>query len=169
MMKSPIQPILIVAFTLFAQVLCAQSIDLNTVRTEFSSAVKSEEICLKNYDWLSDHADTPIEKGYEAVYRMIIAKHTSNPFKKMNNFKSGKKQLETVIKDNPSNTELRFIRFVIQAYIPKYLGYNEQMDTDKVYLVQNLSKMGDAKTKHIIYKYLKGTNLFTAQDLALMN
>ncbi|MBP3944269.1 hypothetical protein J5U18_12020 [Sphingobacteriaceae bacterium WQ 2009] len=168
-MNTPLNRTLLLAFVLFTEVLCAQSIDLNTVRSEFSSAVKSEEICAKNFKWLSKNANSVPTKGYEAVYKMIMAKHTSNPFKKMSHFKAGKRDLEDLIKENSTNTELRFIRFVIQAHIPKYLGYNAEMEADKDFLVQNLSKVTDKKTHKLLYTYLKGTNLFSIEELSLMD
>jgi len=75
-----------------------------------------------------------------------------------------KKELKT----NPNNVELRFIRLSIQYHIPKYLGYHNEIESDKDFVMNNLYKMSDKFTKEKIYKYLKGANMYTQDELALL-
>ena len=86
----------------------------------------------------------------------------------MSYFNGGKKLLEKQIKSDPNNTELRFIRLCIQYYIPDYLGYKSNIEEDKNFLVANLHKLSDERTKDIIYKYLKGANMYNEQELSLL-
>lgn len=146
----------------------AQQLNLHEVRKDFNKGVQDEALCKKYLSHLQNHAKSPIEKGYEAAFHMFMAKHTSNPFKKMNYFKGGKKMLETQIKAEPSNTELRFIRLCIQYYIPDFLGYKQNIEEDKNFLVNNLHKMSDERTKDIIFKYLKGAKMYNDQELTLL-
>ncbi|MDM1049897.1 MULTISPECIES: hypothetical protein [Sphingobacterium] len=159
----------IMAFVLFVtKSAYAQKLDLNVVRGDFNKGVKDEELCKRHLETLESEANTPVERGYAAAFHMFMAKHTSNPFKKMNYFKSGKNKLEKEIKSNPNNVELRFIRLCIQYYIPKYLGYHDQVQIDKDYVMNNLYKMNDKVAKDKIYKYLKGANMYNASELALL-
>lgn len=146
----------------------AQTIDLTGVRKDFNKGVKDETLCKKYLETLQAKAKTPLEKGYEAAFHMFMAKHTGNPFKKMSFFNGGKKLLEQQIKSDPSNAELRFIRLSIQYHIPDYLGYKENIEEDKDYLVANLYKLQDEKTKDIIYNYLKGANMYSDEELSLL-
>jgi len=155
----------------FVFMLCiadAQSINLSDVRKDFNKGVKDEDLCKKHLQSLKSNAKTPLEKGYEAAFNMFMAKHTSNPFKKMGYFKEGKKLLENQIKIEPNNTELRFIRLCIQYHIPDFLGYKNNIEEDKDYLVANLYKLKDDATKDIIYKYLKGANMYNSEELSLL-
>lgn len=146
----------------------AQSLNLHDVRKDFNKGVKDETLCKRYLKILQTNAKSPLEKGYEAAFHMFMAKHTSNPFKKMGYFKDGKKLLESQVKLDPNNIELRFIRLSIQYHIPDFLGYKENIKEDKEYLVANLHKLKDDKTKDIIYNYLKGANMYNAEELSLL-
>ncbi|WP_140938429.1 hypothetical protein [Sphingobacterium lumbrici] len=146
----------------------AQDLNLNDVRRDFNKGVKNEDLCEKYHKILEKEADTPIEKGYGAAFHMFMAKHTSNPIKKMSYFNGGKKLLEKQIANNPNNIELRFIRLCIQYYVPGYLGYNSNIEEDKIFVMHNLYKMSDENTKDIIYNYLKGAKMYKEEELALL-
>ncbi|MEI5983863.1 MULTISPECIES: hypothetical protein [Sphingobacterium] len=161
--------VLLIAFVLLiTDDIKAQKLDLNAVRNDFNKGVKDEKLCKRYLDLLDDQADTPVERGYAAAFHMFMAKHTSNPFKKMGFFKDGRDRLEKELKSNPNNVELRFIRLSIQYHIPKYLGYHDAIKGDKDYLKNNLHKLDDKFTKEKIYKYLKGANMYTTEELALL-
>lgn len=146
----------------------AQNISLNDVRKNFNKGVKDENLCSDYLDYLETSAKSTVENGYKGAYTMFMAKHVSNPLKKMSYFKSGKKILEQQIKSDPNNTELRFIRLCIQYHIPDYLGYNNNINQDKDFLVTNLYKMKDDKVKELIYTYLKGANMYNEEELTLL-
>lgn len=155
-------------FVLVTYVGFAQTLNLHDIRKDFNKGVQDEKLCKKYLSVLQENAKSPLEKGYEAAFHMFMAKHTSNPFKKMSYFNGGKKLLEKQIKSDPNNTELRFIRLCIQYYIPDYLGYKSNIEEDKNFLVANLHKLSDERTKDIIYKYLKGANMYNEQELSLL-
>lgn len=146
----------------------AQNIDLQAIRKDFNKGVKDKELCEKYHKQLEESANTAVEKGYYAAFHMFMAKHTSNPIKKMGYFKKGKNILETVIKANPKNVELRFIRLCIQFYTPRYLGYHNEVEGDKEYVMNNLYKLEDKETKDLIYKYLAGAKMYTDSELTLL-
>lgn len=142
-----------------------QHLNLNDVRKDFNKGVKDQDLCEKHLEALEKNAKSTIEKGYEAAFHMFMAKHTGNPIKKMSYFNGGKKMLEKQIKIDPNNIELRFIRLCIQYYIPTYLGYRDNIEQDKDFLVGNLYKLNDEKTKDVLYNYLKGAKMYTDQEL----
>lgn len=152
----------------FASCLFAQSIDMDKIRKDFSKGHKDKDLCATHLKDLEKHADTPIERGYEAAYHMFMAKHAGNPFKKMSYFKDGKSMLEKEIASSPQNIELRFIRLCIQYYVPKYLNYSSNVEEDKKYLMNNLYKISDREVKDLIYQYLKGAKMYTENELALL-
>lgn len=144
-----------------------QSLNLHEIRKDFNKGVKDEDLCKSYLHALQKNAKTTVEKGYQAAFHMFMAKHTGNPIKKMSYFNGGKKILEQQIKADPNNTELRFIRLCIQYYIPDYLGYRGNIEDDKDFLLSNLYKMQDDKTKDLIYTYLKGAKMYDEEELSL--
>ena len=163
-----IRIVIITLFLLASDELKSQSLDLNAVRNDFNKGVKDEVLCEKYLEVLEEQADNPTERGYAAAFHMFMAKHTTNPFKKMNFFKTGKNRLERELASNPSNVELRFIRLSIQYHIPKYLGYHDDIEKDKEFLIKNLYKLNDDFAKEKIYQYLKGANMYTTQELTVL-
>ncbi|MBD1435036.1 MULTISPECIES: hypothetical protein [Sphingobacterium] len=148
--------------------LFGQKLSLPEIRKDFKIGHKDEATCKKHLNALEEYADCPVERGYEAAYHMFMANHIGNPFKKMGYFKNGKKMLEEEIARNPSDIELRYIRLCIQYYIPSFLGYKGNIEEDKDFLVNNLYKLKDQKTKELIYTYLKGAKMYSEAELALL-
>lgn len=146
----------------------AQKLDLNSVRNDFNKGVKNAALCERYLSLLNEHADSPVERAYAAAFHMFMAKHTGNPFKKMNFFKDGRDRLEVELIAHPNNVEMRFIRLSIQYHIPKYLGYHEDIESDKDYVMNHLHTLSDEHAKETIYKYLKGANMYTDTELALL-
>lgn len=148
--------------------LFGQKLSLNAIRTDFKIGHEDETICMKHLKTLEEHALSPVERGYEAAYHMFMANHTGNPFKKLGYFKNGKKMLEEEIAKNPREIELRYIRLCIQYYSPAFLGYKDNIEEDKGFLVNNLYKLKDPETKQLIYTYLKGAKMYSDAELALL-
>lgn len=157
--------LLYIVFFCFVATGHAQVLNLNDVRKDFNKGVKDQELCEMHLEALEKHAKNTVEKGYEAAFHMFMAKHTGNPIKKMSYFNGGKKMLEKQIKTDPNNVELRFIRLCIQYYIPTYLGYRDNIEQDKDFLVSNLYKLNDERTKDMLFDYLKGAKMYTEAEL----
>src|SRR5690606_18663449 len=97
----------IVLFTL-AKVGLGQQVNIDKIRKEYADAVKDEDVCEHNLEVLNESAKSTTEKVYLAAYEILLAKHIGNPFKKVGQFKEGKKHLEELIKENPNHIEARF-------------------------------------------------------------
>ncbi|GHE34679.1 hypothetical protein GCM10017764_17280 [Sphingobacterium griseoflavum] len=145
-----------------------QNLSISDIRKDFKIGHKDEDKCKAHLEALAKHADSPVERGYEAAYHMFMAKHSGNPLKKMSYFKDGKKMLDKEISANPNNVELRYIRLLIQFYTPSYLGYRGNIEEDKDFLMNNLYKIKDREAKQIIFNYLKGAKMYSEQELALL-
>lgn len=63
-----------------------------------------------------------------------------NPASKLSMFKKGKKLLDESAKSSSSNFEVRFLRFATQDKAPGFLGYTDNIEEDKAYLISNLQK-----------------------------
>ena len=48
--------------------------------------------------------------------------------------------LEELIKTYPDDTELRFLRYIVQVNTPRFLGYSNDIENDLVFINTNLSK-----------------------------
>lgn len=86
---------------------------------------------------------------------MLMAKYVFNPFSKFSYFKKGKNMLEKAVHADKNNIELRFLRYTIQTNIPAFLGYNDDLETDRLFLKQSLANVKEPELKKIITTYLK--------------
>ena len=141
-----------------AKIGLGQQLNIDKIRKEYAEAVDDEDLCVYNFEQLQEAAKSTTEKVYLAAYEILLAKHMGNPFKKVGQFKEGKKHLEELIQENPNHIEARFIRWSVQVHAPGFLGYKGNIIEDKNFLIKNLYKLPSDEAKSIIYNYLKGAN-----------
>ncbi|MGE0638001.1 MAG: hypothetical protein AB7G44_05625 [Bacteroidia bacterium] len=133
----------------------AQDLTLDDVRKKYPLATKNDSVCKELYTALTGKADgTDVLSGYAGGVTMLMAKSTANPFSKMEYFKDGKKLLEDAISNNKNDIELRFLRFAIQDNLPSMLGYNENLEEDKSYIMKYLPMLDKRELRKAIANYL---------------
>lgn len=74
--------------------------------------------------------DSTEAKGYTAAMIFMKSRFVKFPFTKLKYFKKGKTILDETINENPTNIEIRYIRFLMQKQIPDFLGYNDNINED---------------------------------------
>lgn len=84
---------------------------------------------------------------------MSSAKHAWMPYEKLSLFNQGRELLESLIKSNPENIELRYIRYCIQLNIPSFLGYDNRV-SDKLFLQLHLKQIDDAELNQMVQSIL---------------
>ncbi len=128
----------IVFFILFASSNLAAEIsrdNLKSIRTMFYSSVEDEKYLSKLEDYLAQNfpanAVRPaIIRAYFAAIEAVKGKHAFWPFKKLSYLNKSMDSLEAVIKTEPSNLEVRFLRFSILHHLPGILGYSAETQGD---------------------------------------
>lgn len=116
----------------------AQMHTTNERLIQFAAAVSNAALCDSLLLVFS------IEKGhlplaYSGALTALKAKHAKNPFKKLSYFKQGKAKIEAAVLANPSDVEVRFLRYCLQKKSPSLLGYNQQIEEDERFIRKNLS------------------------------
>lgn len=141
-----------------------QSSDLEVLRNAYSKANSSNEGA-KNFIEVANNKSSsdPIIIGYKAAAEILEAKVTTEKNKRKSFVKSGATSLESVIKANPSNVELRLIRMSVQENIPKIVGYSKNLKEDKAYILSNYTKQ-NAALKVYIKKFAMQSKTMTATE-----
>lgn len=164
---------IIVFFLAISTLQFAFSADEQEIRKRFYESIESAKIAKSFLEELKldDKTQNPaLVDGYIAATNMVMAKHVFNPYSKFKYFIDGKKLLEKTILKHPENTELRLIRFAIQTNVPTFLGYNQEINADKLFLLKNYSKLdinsaNDNQLKLIIKEYLVKSGLCTSSEI----
>lgn len=110
---------------------------MNSIRMEFHKPNNKEKIIklIKSCNQDKCHKTVP----YKAVAIMQQAKYEWSPFQKFHHFLEGKKLLENYIHQNPDDIEGRYTRFLAQKNTPFFLGYKNNMESDKRYILENIT------------------------------
>jgi hypothetical protein len=129
---------------------------IKEVRIMLHNATSSEVACTKMISLLEPFNETnnPLLFGYRGGATMLMAKHAFNPFSKLSYFKKGKLMLESAIKADHTNVELRFLRYTIQTNVPGFLNYSSDKNLDRTFITQSLARLKDQELKKIISEFL---------------
>lgn len=96
------------------------------------------------------------KNAYLGALKMKRAGFESTASKKLEMFKQGKLLLESAISKNPSNTEFRFLRLMIQENAPKILKYNMNLDEDCQFIAKNYQTL-NADLKQEMMQYARSS------------
>lgn len=110
--------------------------------------------------------------GYHGAALAASPECISNPAKKLSQFKKGKKLIDEAIKKEPSNIEIRFLRFATQSKAPGFLGYKKHLEEDKNFLIKNIRNLHVIKHKeviNIITKFIIESDLTDQKEEKIVN
>lgn len=109
------------------------------LRTNLDKVQYNKDYALKLYKDLQSSSLTTIEMGYLGVIESMLATHTNDPIKKISYFNAGKSNLENSILKLPNNTELRYLRLMLQLNVPSILGYSKNIEDDRSFIVKTIA------------------------------
>ena len=112
---------------------------------------------------LVDASAIPEKDAYKGTLLMRKAGLVKKPKDKLAFFKEGRIKLETVIHDNGSNTEYRFLRLIIQEHAPKITKYRAQVEEDKEYIKKNFSSLSPV-VQDVVKDYSKTSAILHPGD-----
>jgi hypothetical protein len=82
----------------------------------------------------------PVVLGFGAAAQGIMAKHTWSPYAKLKYLRLSAEQFEKVMAAHPQVAEVRFLRYTVQFFIPRYLNLSDNLEEDKkVFLASMLA------------------------------
>jgi hypothetical protein len=143
-----------------------QSSDLETLRNSYSKANQSNANTQAFIDVAEKQSSSdPIISGYKAAAQIMEAKVTKEKGKRKSFVKTGATSLESIIKTNPNNIELRVIRLSVQENIPKIVGYHSSLKDDKTFILSNYGKQNSA-LKSYVQKFAAQSKTFTPAEKA---
>lgn len=141
--------------------------DLHQIRMLYHSAaeVKKDALQLNKLMLRVDSSASPVMVCYKGANEMIQAKYAINPLTKMGKFNIGKDLIQKAFNRDTLNLEIRFIRFAIQSNLPAFLGYHDDLNRDKRYLLDNTKISKDPELQEMIYNFLSGLTVIKPEEL----
>lgn len=145
---------------------CASEHEIVAVRTQYYKAADDKDEArqfLIDMETVNKKSD-PLLLGYKAMAHMLQAKHSWNPYHKIDQFNSGKELLELAIANRPENSELRFLRFCIQSNAPFFLGYADKLEEDKKLILSQWFALKDVDLRKRIADYMRSSDACSAAE-----
>ena len=109
------------------------------LRASLDKVQSNKEYAFKLYNTLQSSSLTTVKSGYFGVIQSMLATHTNDPMKKISYFNAGKNSLEKSIVKLPNNTELRYLRLMLQLNVPSILGYSKNIEGDRSFIVKTIA------------------------------
>jgi hypothetical protein len=145
----------------------AMSIQKDFDRATFYSVMETGKIEDVNMQLeIIKNSSLPEKNAFEGTLLMKKAGMVTVPANKLSLFKAGHKKLEAEIKKDSSNTELRFLRLIIQEHAPGILGYKSELQKDREYIRMNFKKLLPA-VQHAVAGYSQKSKILRPTDLIL--
>jgi len=136
-----------------------------SIREEFHS----QKITQAYLDALQSDAQwdlNPLVMAYVLVSETMLAENAFWPGEKWNYFNSGKEKIEKAIDQNKDNPELRYLRLLVQLNAPSFLSYDESVEKDLEFYINNILNSGLKMTwiKKFCDNLLNGKHLSDLQQ-----
>lgn len=113
----------------------------------------STELLLKKTEFVNS-SSSGILQGYKAMANMLTAQYAWFPTTKLDYFNKGKDLLNTAIKADSNNVELRFFRYSSQMEAPSLLNYNNHIKADKSFIIKHYATLSNPFVKKKIRDYM---------------
>ncbi|CAA7387621.1 hypothetical protein [Chryseobacterium fistulae] len=122
--------------------------NLESIRNSYAKA-NSSTTSTQNFITIAEKetGSDPVILGYKAAAQIMQAKITKQNRKSL--VKTGATHLESLIKSNPNNIELRVIRLSIQENLPKIVGYRGSLKEDKNFILNNYAQQNPSLKNYI--------------------
>jgi len=146
---------------------------MSVVRLRFYDAVlDSKKVTLLDQKIKQFTYEPSLLKVYKGASYAIKAKNEWNPFSAVKMLGKSIKTMDEAVKRSPTNLEIRFIRFAVQKNIPGYLGYSDNVDEDKGYLIKNIDRFYNPalgkKMRDYIFTFMTTQGGYNAEEVKLI-
>lgn len=157
--------LLFILFIFISTETFSQVVTVDAFRREYQQCFKDSATCSRIYKKAEKStANDVLSNAYHGAITAAMANHSKDKKEKLSLFNSGKKLLEQAIASDTSNIETRFLRFSIQTNCPKALGYNKQINSDKLYILNNYSSVTSIAVKRMISSFAQQSVAFTETE-----
>jgi len=168
-----IHTILLVLFTLTATITQATDspYDLTELRSSYLKASKDEKTSKEFYKLMSAYnKQHPVVLAYKGAAEATMGKHVWNPYSKLKHVKSALDQIGKAVVLDKKNPEIRFIRFTVEHYVPRYLNLSEHVAEDKKIVINALKQYPESglpkELAQTMLKFLLSKDHLTANEKA---
>lgn len=155
-----------IVFIVFFISMASIAQDLNEIRSEYPKAVQNAETTMKLDGELAkvNSSNKAVLLAYKGAVSTVKAKFATKKSEKKDFFKEGVSIIESAVKAESSNIEIRYIRMSVQENSPKFLGYHKNIEEDKEFILKNYASISSAELKQIVKDFVKNSDNFSENE-----
>ena len=156
----------ILFFSLTGTFAGAKSVADKFERSVFYAAMKTGDLnAVNNQIEMVKAADINGKEGFEGALLMKKAGLLKRPKERLRFFKEGRIKLETALQASDDNTELHFLRLLIEEHAPKIVKYHSDLDKDKAAVIKNYKSLPPV-VQHAVLDYAKDSKVLNPEDFS---
>lgn len=122
---------------------------ISEVRRLYHQAVENPDAAQELRNLVSSPSITdPLLLAYRGGAEALMAKHAWNPYSKLEYLSRSMHILQQAIDLSPQQAEIRFIRFSVQYYIPRFLGFSKNLDEDAHVIAKHAAQLKNQFDRH---------------------
>lgn len=113
--------------------------NVSQLRLQYLQASKEEAVAHKFHEKMSAYNEKdPLVLAYKAASEAVMAKYVWNPYGKLKQIKIANAIFEDAVAMDQDNAEIRFLRFTLEHYVPRYLNLSAHVEEDKKMIISSL-------------------------------
>ena len=151
---------------MFSFVALFVKLDVSSVRLEYKRASQSKEKTMALFSQLENISknDEKVLVAYKGAVTTMKSRYLNGVKNKKQIFKEGISLIEFAIQNQPDNIEIRFVRMSVQQNVPKFLGYNNDLEEDKKFIFGEFDQIQSTELQNYIKEYILYSNHFTEEE-----
>ena len=155
-------------FIIFFVSFISNAQDLKKIRSEYPKAVQNVEITTQLEGELGkgNPSNKPVLLAYKGAVSTLKAKFAKARSDKKEFFKEGISLIESAVKADGSNIEIRYIRMSVQENSPRFLGYHKNIDEDKEFILKNYKTISSTELKELVKDFVLKSENFSETEKA---
>ncbi|RIJ42579.1 hypothetical protein [Pontibacter oryzae] len=117
----------------------ASGYKVSELRGEYLQASKDEQAADRFHKKMSAYKEKePLVLAYKAASEAVMAKYVWNPYSKLKQLRASAAIFEEAVALDANNPEIRFLRFTVEHYVPRYLNLSAHVEEDKRIVINSL-------------------------------
>lgn len=150
--------------------ICVQTVDLQKTRDAYKLAAQDiDKVSSFYFDLQGVNKQDKVELvAFKGASIALMARGAKTIKEKKEGFVEGVNLVEYAINKDSSNIEVRFIRLSIQQNTPKILKYNQDIESDKTFILNHYNTIKSAHLKAHIGDYISHSKKFSDSEKAVV-
>ena len=132
------------------------SYKIHDLRQFYEKSAKDKATCEKLIKHLNNYkGQDPVVRGFGAGAQGMMAKYAWSPYYKIKYLHTSAQQFEEIIKQHPQVAEVRFLRYSLEYFIPRYLNMSSHLDEDKKVFLDSLFRYPKSDIDGEVYQIMR--------------